>query len=154
MGYGKGVGGAELAWDTVFPTHEFRGRMVGGFRARRYVVEEQWGRAFGLAAGFAIGIACMGLLALTALAVGRRIREIGIRKALGASVSGILLLLSREFAWLVAAGNAVAWPVAYWATSLWLFGAAGRTGTCRATGADLLGECSSCADTTDGARVA
>jgi len=62
----------------------------------------------------------MGLLALTSLAVGRRTREIGVRKALGGSVSGILLLLSGEFAWLVVAGNAVAWPVAYWATGLWL----------------------------------
>ena len=128
----------ERAWTAVFPEHEFRGRFIGGFRVRRYIVEEHCGRAFGAAAGFAIGIACMGLLALTAVAMGRRTREIGIRKALGASVSGILLLLSREFAWLVAAGNAVAWPMAYWATSqwlqqfayrvepdLWLFGAAG-----------------------------
>lgn len=115
-----GLAELERAWAAVLPTHEFRSRLVGGFRARRYVVEEHWGRGFGLASGFAIGIACMGLLALTALAVGRRTREIGIRKALGASVSGILLLLSREFAWLVVAGNAVAWPVAYWATSLWL----------------------------------
>ena len=59
-----------------------------------------------------MAIACMGLLGLTALAVARRTREIGIRKALGATVHGPLVVLTSEFAWLVVLGNAAALPPA------------------------------------------
>ena len=62
----------------------------------------------------------MGLFGLVALATVRRTKEIGIRKVLGATTSSVLLLMSREFGWLVVAANVVAWPVAYFVLNRWL----------------------------------
>jgi len=68
----------------------------------------------------AIFIACLGLFALTAFTSERRTQEIGIRKVLGASVSGIVILLSREFLILVGISNLIAVPVAYYFMQRWL----------------------------------
>ena len=68
----------------------------------------------------AIAISCMGLFGLVALAAVRRTKEIGIRKVLGATTGSVLLLMSREFGWLVVAANAIAWPVAYFVLNRWL----------------------------------
>ena len=69
---------------------------------------------------FAIIIACLGAFGLTALAVSLRTKEVGIRKALGASVSSIVSLFVREFVLLVAVATVIAWPVAYYAMDRWL----------------------------------
>ncbi len=68
----------------------------------------------------AVFIACLGAFGLTALAVARRTREIGIRKVLGARGSGIVSLLSRDFVMLAAIANLIAWPAAYYASDRWL----------------------------------
>ncbi len=68
----------------------------------------------------AVFLSCLGLLGLTAYTVEQRTKEIGIRKVLGASPLGILLLVIREFArWLFVA-NMISWPVAYFVTKQWL----------------------------------
>jgi putative ABC transport system permease protein len=64
-----------------------------------------------------ITIACLGIFALVSYAAGQRTKEIGIRKVLGSSVTGIALLLSREFAILIVIANLIAWPLAYLAMS-------------------------------------
>ncbi len=69
---------------------------------------------------FAIFISCLGLLGLIMHAVAVRVKEIGIRKVLGASVSSILLLLSKDFLKLIALALLVATPVAWWIIHLWL----------------------------------
>jgi putative ABC transport system permease protein len=68
----------------------------------------------------ALVISCMGLFGLAALTAARRTKEVGIRKALGATVSSVLMLMSREFAWTAVAGNVIAWPIAYVALDRWL----------------------------------
>jgi putative ABC transport system permease protein len=65
-------------------------------------------------------VACLGLFGLAAFSAERRTKEIGIRKALGASMTGIVRLLCKEIVILVVIANAVAWPVAYLAVSRWL----------------------------------
>ena len=62
----------------------------------------------------------MGLFGLVALAAVRRTKEIGIRKVLGATTGSVLLLMSREFGWLVVVANVIAWPVAYFILNHWL----------------------------------
>jgi putative ABC transport system permease protein len=68
----------------------------------------------------AILISCLGLFGLTAHAAEVRTKEIGIRKVIGASMSNLLGLLSKDFVILVLAGNLIAWPIAWYAANKWL----------------------------------
>ncbi|KPL06273.1 hypothetical protein AMJ86_09055 [bacterium SM23_57] len=68
----------------------------------------------------AILIACLGLFGLTAYAAEQRTKEIGIRKALGATITSIVSLISKEFILLVIISNIIAWPIAYYAMNKWL----------------------------------
>ena len=68
----------------------------------------------------AILISCLGLFGLASFTTERRTKEIGIRKVLGASVPGIMILLFREFTKWVLLANIIAWPAAYFAMSKWL----------------------------------
>jgi putative ABC transport system permease protein len=78
------------------------------------------GKIFGISAGLTILIACLGLFGLASFTVEQRTKEVGIRKVLGASVGGIVGLMSKDFARLVLLANVVAWPVAYFAMNKWL----------------------------------
>ena len=108
-------------WKRVFPEYELHSvRFLDEAFAARYEVERRVGLVMGWMSAVAIAISCMGLFGLVALAAVRRTKEIGIRKVLGATTSSVLLLMSREFGWLVVAANAIAWPVAYFALNRWL----------------------------------
>ena len=85
--------------------------------ARQYEREELWVRMVEYASIFAILIACSGLLGLTLQIIFLRTKEIGIRRVLGASIRHIILLINREFLWLVVAANVLAWPAAYFTMS-------------------------------------
>ncbi len=76
---------------------------------------------------FAIFIACLGLFGLASFSVEKRTKEIGIRKVLGATVPGLVRLISKEFLTLVLLANIIAWPVAYYAMKVWLQNFAYRT---------------------------
>jgi ABC-type antimicrobial peptide transport system permease subunit len=79
-------------------------------------------------AGLAIVISCLGLFGLAAFTAQRRQKEISIRKVIGASVSGIFLLLSREFLFLVLIAILIAFPLSWWAIDLWLQSFTNRVG--------------------------
>lgn len=85
-----------------------------------YRKEERWGRIVTYTTVLAVVISCMGLFGLVTLAVSRRTKEVGIRKVLGATVGQIVVLLSKEFTWLVLAASVIAWPVAHYAVTQWL----------------------------------
>src|SRR5580658_5203592 len=95
---------------------------------RLYQSETQTGQLFISFAVFAIFIACLGLLGLVTYAAEQRMKEIGIRKVLGASVSGIVGLLSKDFALLVGIAALIAFPLAWWSMYKWLQTFAYRTG--------------------------
>ena len=84
------------------------------------------GVAIAIGAGLAILIACLGLFALAAFTTERRIKEIGVRKAMGASTLDVVRLLLWQFTKPVLWANLIAWPLAFWATSDWLRGFAYR----------------------------
>ena len=86
----------------------------------QYQDDARWSRILGYASGFAILIACLGLFGLVALTVAARTKEIGIRKVMGASVTGLTVLLSKDFARLVIVALVVAAPVAYFVMEAWL----------------------------------
>ncbi len=95
---------------------------------KQYRAEQRMGKIFGAFGAIAIVIACLGLFGLASFTAGRRTREIGIRKVLGATASGIVHLLSREFVKLVLIANLLAWPVAYLIMNQWLQDFAYRVG--------------------------
>ena len=85
-----------------------------------YRAEERVGRISASFALIAIFIAALGLLGLASYMAERRTKEIGVRKVLGASVPGVVGLLTREYVWLVSLANLFAWPLAYFVVNLWL----------------------------------
>lgn len=92
-----------------------------------YASEQRMGKIFLYFALLAIFISCLGLFVLVSFMAEQRTKEIGIRKVLGASVSGITRLLSREFIKWIIISNVFAWPVAYYAMYKWLQNFAYRT---------------------------
>ena len=85
-----------------------------------FKTESLVGKLASVFAILAVFISCLGLFGLAAYTAGRRIKEIGIRKVLGGSVSGIMILLSVDFLKLVALSCLIAFPVAWWVMNTWL----------------------------------
>ncbi|MEM6285676.1 MAG: ABC transporter permease [Bacteroidota bacterium] len=109
-------------WDEVYPEAPFDAAFLDDDLDARY---EAQARAGAIVAAFAVlggVIACLGLLGLAAHAAERRRREVGIRKALGASVQSLVGLLTRDFVALIAVAAILAVPAAWWAVSRWLEG--------------------------------
>jgi putative ABC transport system permease protein len=86
----------------------------------QYKAEQQIGQIFTLFTSLAIFIACLGLFGLAAYTTEQRAKEIGIRKVLGASAWGVVVLLSKDFLKLVLIANLIAWPLAWYVMSRWL----------------------------------
>lgn len=85
-----------------------------------YKADAQLGEVAGIFSGLAIFVGCLGLLGLTSFAVERRVKEIGIRKVLGAGVADVLLIISKEFIVLIAVSFVISIPVTYFVISRWL----------------------------------
>jgi putative ABC transport system permease protein len=88
--------------------------------AKLYTAEKRTSLIVTVFAVLAIFIACLGLLGLAAFTTEQRTKEVGIRKILGASIVGIVMLLSKDFAKWVLIANIIAWPIAYFAMNKWL----------------------------------
>jgi putative ABC transport system permease protein len=87
---------------------------------RIYKSETKLSKTFSYVAGLAIFIACLGLLGLISYTAEQKTKEIGIRKVLGASVSNIIVYLSKEFIFLILIANIIGWPVVYFSMNKWL----------------------------------
>ena len=85
-----------------------------------YKSEQSIGTVFNYFTILVVFISCLGLFGLASFTSEQRTKEIGIRKVLGAPVSSILLLLSKEFVKWVLIANIISWPAAYWAMTKWL----------------------------------
>jgi putative ABC transport system permease protein len=109
-------------WKSFSPNQPFRYTFLDESFANMYADVQRMGRIFTTFAILAIIIACLGLFALSAFMAEQRSKEIGIRKVLGASVSGITTLLSLDFIKLVVLAIVIATPIAWWAMSKWLEG--------------------------------
>ncbi|WP_339785709.1 ABC transporter permease [uncultured Imperialibacter sp.] len=86
----------------------------------KYQADESKGQVFATFSIFTIVIACMGLFGLASYTAEQRKKEIGLRKVIGASVSSIMLLISKDFLKLVGVSILIAFPIAYYAMSNWL----------------------------------
>lgn len=110
----------ESKWKEMAPDQPFTYSFLDERFGNMYAAETRLGKIFAIFAGFAIIIACLGLFALTAFTAEQRTKEIGIRKVLGASVSSVVVLLSKEFSKLVLISFVLASPIAWWAVNKWL----------------------------------
>jgi putative ABC transport system permease protein len=88
--------------------------------AKLYTAEKRTSLIVAVFSVLAIFIACLGLLGLAAFTTEQRTKEVGIRKILGATVPGIILLLSKDFTKWVLIANLIAWPIAYFIMNKWL----------------------------------
>ena len=109
----------EDTWSTQQPDWPFSVTFLDDEFDALYVSQEQFGRIFSTFSILAVLIACLGLFGLATFSVQRRRREIGIRKALGASDSSIVLLLSKTFGLLILVANLIAWPAAWFFVNDW-----------------------------------
>ncbi|MDB5253463.1 MAG: transporter permease, partial [Flaviaesturariibacter sp.] len=108
------------AWKQLLPNAEFKGSFLDENIDRQYRREEKMGQIFISGAVIAIVLSCMGLLAMVLLIVTQRVKEIGIRKVLGASVPHIVSLISKDFIWLILLAFLIAAPLGWWGMREWL----------------------------------
>jgi len=114
-------------WKEIDSGHSFDYFFLDQAFDRQYKAENRLLSIFSYLTFFAIFIGCLGLYGLSSFIAEQRTKEIGIRKALGASISEIILLLSKEFTKWVLLSNIIAWPLAYLAMNRWLQNFAYRT---------------------------
>ncbi|MDF7815639.1 ABC transporter permease [Hymenobacter sp. YC55] len=122
----KGSGLADLVaslkeqWTKFSPDEPFSYSFLDERFMQTYEAEKRLGRILYLFAGLTVLVACLGLFGLATFTAEQRTKEIGIRKVLGASVTNIVSLLSKDFLKLVVVANVVAWPLAWWVMHRWL----------------------------------
>ncbi|MCK4793791.1 MAG: hypothetical protein KAV87_59230, partial [Desulfobacteraceae bacterium] len=107
-------------WEELTPEQTFEYSFLDEDFNNLYKADMRLSKIFGYVSLFAIFIACLGLLGLAAFTVKQRTKEIAIRKILGASIQGIIILLSKEFSKWVLVSNIIAWPIAYFIMNNWL----------------------------------
>jgi hypothetical protein len=116
----QGLARVETIFKRYNPMYPFDYTFVDQEYATNFEDNQRTGKMVGVFAGLAIFISCLGLLGLSAYVAESRVKEIGVRKVLGASVAGIARLLSAEFVRLVVVALVIASPVAWYAMDRWL----------------------------------
>jgi putative ABC transport system permease protein len=114
------IAAAEKSWNRYFPDDPFSYFFLDQSFNEQYKADTRFGQVFGIFATLAILIACFGLLGLSAYNVLQRTKEIGIRKVLGASVQSLIVLLSKEFMFLICISLFIAIPLTWWVMNNWL----------------------------------
>lgn len=112
----------ENKWKEFLPHRPFEYDFLSVQYEKLYESEQKQGQLFTIFSGLAIIIACLGLFGLATFNTLQRVKEIGIRKVLGASVPHILTLLSKEIVMLVVLANIIAWPLSWYFMNKWLNG--------------------------------
>ena len=110
----------EALYKAAYPGNPFEYFFVDQKYDEQYKTEKQYGQVFGLASMLAIFIACLGLFGLASYMTEQRTKEIGVRKVLGASIAGILALVSTDFLRLVTISIVIACPIAGYLMKQWL----------------------------------
>ncbi|MGN6601466.1 MAG: ABC transporter permease, partial [Ginsengibacter sp.] len=116
----SGLATLKDAWQKYLPDLPYQYNFLDEQFAKLYQAEQRQQTIFTIFACIAIFIACLGLFGLSAFAIAQRVKEIGVRKVLGANVSSIVALLSKDFLKLVLISAIIAFPVAWYAMSRWL----------------------------------
>jgi ABC-type antimicrobial peptide transport system permease subunit len=110
----------EKIFQETYPGKDFSFEFLDETIAKYYTAEQQLTKLLRWATGLTIFISCLGLAGLVIFTTNTRTKEIGIRKILGASVSSIITLLSKEFVNLLFIAYGIAVPIAWWSVHKWL----------------------------------
>ena len=110
----------ENTWNSFMEQQPIHMTFLEDDLASLYSNEEKTAKVFSIFSVLAIFIAALGLLGLASFSAAQRTKEVGIRKAMGASITSVLVTLSREFIWLILIATLVAWPVGYFFMKDWL----------------------------------
>jgi putative ABC transport system permease protein len=114
------ISAAQKVWKKFFPDAPFEFDFLDDQYNSLYKTEQQSSVLITLFAGIAILVSALGLLGLAAFAAEQKVKEIGIRKVLGASMQHIVSLLSADFLKMVVIASIIAFPIAWWAMNKWL----------------------------------
>jgi putative ABC transport system permease protein len=123
----KAIAKIEKAWKEVYPQEDFEYHFFDKDIAKFYEAEQNIASLLMWATGLAVFISCLGLFGLVIYTTNQRTKEIGVRKILGASVSQIVQLITKDFILLVLLAFAIAMPLAWFGMSKWLDNFAYRT---------------------------
>lgn len=118
--YSQAFNIAQEQYSSFFPGNPFDYFFLDDFFNRQYDNDREFSRVFTLFAGFAIIVACLGLFGLSSFSALQRTKEIGIRKAIGADISNIIFILTREFIQLILVAIVIAFPLIYLVMDGWL----------------------------------
>jgi putative ABC transport system permease protein len=110
----------ETKWKAAVPGEPFDYNFLDAAFDAQYRSEQRMGSIFGIFTTLSLFIACLGLFGLSAYIAERRIKEIGVRKVMGASVQSIVALLSKDFLKLTLVAALIAFPIAWWWMNKWL----------------------------------
>jgi putative ABC transport system permease protein len=113
-------------WDGMVPQRPFMYHFLDESFSAQYEADQHFGQLFTFFSCLAICIACLGLFGLSTFMAQQRVKEIGVRKVLGSSISGIVILLSKDFIKLILIAIVIAIPLCWWAMNQWLQGFAYR----------------------------
>ncbi len=116
----QGLAHIEKVWQEFLPKRPFSYKFLSENYQRLYEEDQKQSQLFIIFSGLAIFIACLGLFGLATFNTMQRVKEIGIRKVMGASVASILTLLSKEIVILILVANLIAWPLAWYFMNQWL----------------------------------
>ena len=124
----KNISDIENSYKKAFPGNPFEHFFLDAYFDQQYQGDNRLGNVFGLFAVLAIVVASMGLIGLSSFVIKLRTKEIGVRKVLGASVTGLLVLVSKDFVKMVGFASVIAIPVIYFSARDWLNGYAFHIG--------------------------
>lgn len=114
------LAGIEKLWSNTYPDYIYQYQFLDDKIASFYKQEDQLSQLYKIFAGIAIIISCLGLYGLISFMAVKRRKEVGVRKVLGATVSNIIYLFSKEFILLIAIAFLIATPIAYYFMHQWL----------------------------------
>lgn len=118
----------EQTWKRILPQYEFEYQFLDETFDKLFDQEKRLGQLFGIFSGLAIFVSCLGLFGLASFTMEQNKKSVAVRKVMGATVSNIVVMMSKDFLRLVIIGLVIAAPVAYYFMSKWLNGFAYNVG--------------------------
>lgn len=110
----------EKEWKNIYPNAPFAFKFYDENIRQMYETDYKFSKIINLSTGITILLSCLGLIGLVTISTAQRTKEIGIRKVLGSSISGIIGLLSKDYIKLILISILIASPIAWWASNKWL----------------------------------